>query len=1314
MPSRPVRHLTVFILCAFASSVLAADSSKIPVFHALGSRDAAPETYRGLEQLTAGKTADGVQALNSVVARNPAEFSAWYALSQHALAENDYQKSVELLCKAIQAAAQSPWAEFYIEELGRLLPFCNNPSPFLELAARAQQGTEFRALVRDQIKAHHAGWLLAQGHYAEAGALNKALHYITRWAVAGPFDNRDGSGFTQPFEPETFIDLGKSIPGRNRRVEWFKPEASPVDGRLEFGALFEPRTHVLAYAVTFAEASTEGWGVLRIGCAGALSVWVNGTPAGQVKALNEYGAPKLEIPVFVHKGWNQILVKSGIVEDMEWGFSARLCATGGGAFPALTFANSAEALKGYAADSKSRPAPPAGSDTARGMDRGIVNSIEQALKTDAENSALLAALGSLTEIRHLTSSEELSVPKELLRAAALAPNNPYIRLKIASISRDTNEARQAAESVYASHPDLAAPLALLAMLAQESRNHVIAADFARQLKAKFGDEKVGIAAFALAGISPDAGGAPKPGRTQSKGDALSTGSFRALTIRTLQRLVERHPYLSAGWQRLIDLEPVFSTRRALLQRAMSLCGGDPDLRQRAADELNVTGKYSQAAELMAQFTAAYPFAIDAILATARQYQSAGNSTQAKMLLEAALKVAPENPELLSKLAQTRHHESKTAEAVKLYKQALQIKPNSPQIKDYLSILDARPGSEQKFYAPYDIALKDLPTQQASAYPNDNVVHLLNQQVVRVNNNGSSSRMFHRVSKLLRPNGLQQLAQHSIWYEPDRQVVDILKAAVITPDGRELSRADVQDRSTSAAMGVQTRIYDEHHLKQVTFKNLEPGSMIELQYTIRDTGDNIYGDYFADSFYLSDDDPVVKTQYVLDFPKSLNLQTKTLKTQVQAERLAQSDTQREVFKWQSENTPGIAQERGMPPVIDQLAQVQISTMNSWQEVGQWYWNLAREQLEPTDEMRQMVKELTKDCKTETEKLRAVHDWVIRKIRYLGIEFGRNGYKPHRAADSFKSLYGDCKDTATLITSLLQTINIPCDLVLIRTVDAGAVSPDSLPMPNLFNHCIAYVPNVDGKAYWIDCTTDFHRLGELPETDQTAQVLAVNASGGKFLKIPPSRPEQNVIHQQFKARVERSGAAALSIQDYRYGQFAPAYRQLAETPGQYERYMKDYAARRFNGAEVEKIETAPANEQGPMWMKTTLKVPALATHSGERKALPATLDGFYLSPRFANQTTRKHDLEMLYPWTRKMDIDYELDKGLKVISVPEDIEIVEPFGKYSRKITSSENTLSIHENFELTRQRITVGEYEAFRLFCNRVDSLLDQKVMLETK
>jgi hypothetical protein len=299
-------------------------------------------------------------------------------------------------------------------------------------------------------------------------------------------------------------------------------------------------------------------------------------------------------------------------------------------------------------------------------------------------------------------------------------------------------------------------------------------------------------------------------------------------------------------------------------------------------------------------------------------------------------------------------------------------------------------------------------------------------------------------------------------------------------------------------------------------------------------------------------------------------------------------------------------------------------------------------------------------------------------------------------------------------MLKELGIAGRLVLIRTVNAGAIPPDSLPLPNLFNHCIAYVPQVDGKDYWVDGTTDFNRLDEVPWADQRAQVLVVDASGGTFLRIPADKPLDNLVEQRFDVKVERSGAATILLHDVRHGQWAPGYRELAETPGRYERYMKDFAAKRFNGAELEKLELAPAGDQGPMWMKTQLKVPALAAQSGERKALPAALDALNLSARYAGETKRKYDLELYFPWQRKTEIAYELEKGLKIASVPEDVEIAEPFGSYRRTFSRKDETLTMREEFVFTQNRVSVGDYEAFKGFCNRVDSLMDQKILLDAK
>jgi hypothetical protein len=171
------------------------------------------------------------------------------------------------------------------------------------------------------------------------------------------------------------------------------------------------------------------------------------------------------------------------------------------------------------------------------------------------------------------------------------------------------------------------------------------------------------------------------------------------------------------------------------------------------------------------------------------------------------------------------------------------------------------------------------------------------------------------------------------------------------------------------MGVRTLIYDEHHLKQIQFRDLEPGARIDLQYTLRDTGDNIYGDYFADTFYLSGDQPTLKSQYVLDYPKNLSIQKRAFNTKTEAEPITAADGQREILKWTLCDSPGVIREYHMPPEVDQLAQLQVTTMKSWQEVGRWYWNLQKDRIEPTAAIRAKAEELTKGMTDDASKLRS---------------------------------------------------------------------------------------------------------------------------------------------------------------------------------------------------------------------------------------------------------------------------------------------------------------------------------------------------------
>ena len=54
-----------------------------------------------------------------------------------------------------------------------------------------------------------------------------------------------------------------------------------------------------------------------------------------------------------------------------------------------------------------------------------------------------------------------------------------------------------------------------------------------------------------------------------------------------------------------------------------------------------------------------------------------------------------------------------------------------------------------------------------------------------------------------------------------------------------------------------------------------------------------------------------------------------------------------------------------------------------------------------------------------------------IRYLGFENGLNSFKPSKPIEVLKRRFGDCKDKALLLSTLLQSYGIAANPILVNS-------------------------------------------------------------------------------------------------------------------------------------------------------------------------------------------------------------------------------------------------------------------------------------------
>ena len=83
------------------------------------------------------------------------------------------------------------------------------------------------------------------------GVKHGALGYLDAWWVIGPFDNERGAGERRAFPPERGFDPTATCDGKKRPVQWRPlPVPAPPAGRIDLGAMVQPRQQVLCYVAT--------------------------------------------------------------------------------------------------------------------------------------------------------------------------------------------------------------------------------------------------------------------------------------------------------------------------------------------------------------------------------------------------------------------------------------------------------------------------------------------------------------------------------------------------------------------------------------------------------------------------------------------------------------------------------------------------------------------------------------------------------------------------------------------------------------------------------------------------------------------------------------------------------------------------------------------------------------------------------------------------------------------------------------------------------------------------------------------------------
>jgi transglutaminase-like putative cysteine protease/Tfp pilus assembly protein PilF len=1145
----------------------------------------------------------------------------------------------------------------------------------------------------------------------------RALGYVNSFLVVGPFDNDGKAGLEQVFEPEAELGApitpGRAYTGKERQVRYRAVANAFPFGWLDASALVRPETKVCIYATAFVRDDKLAKGTRKVrayvGAGGAFKLFWNGQESLKDAAYRGHDFDRSGVELTLSPGPNALVVKV-CGEDDAPELSVRLADDSGAPDPRLTssidIADSQKAAERMQAGGKQ----PTGKGTL------TKQAAEKAAKADAKAKPATKkgpALGPVPLFEQLTSGKKprprdlesyaryladtngddpaLHLARDLSQRAADAEPNIERYLLASRLAEDRNQQNEwlgKAEALAAKAGKT--PKELLDARAVHRRNSPNWRDASPIFDRVLAEDPDDLLALA--------------GRVE----LYNMAGLPRTALGVLEQAVHRAPDS-------VNLLNMYGSQLRLLGRAADASEAEERYAMRRFDDGNYLTSMidlaiarrsrGEAERWVERLLSAYNGNQWALGVAARAYRSLGQPERATATYKRSLELAPEDVGTLRALSELQGELGNRDEQLRNLREILRIRPQDRDVREYVEHLEpAKPRPDEAYAWDSDKFLKQR-FAPAAGQPRRTLRDLT---VTTVFENGLSSQFRQIVFQPLTEPAAAAGRQYGFGYESDRQVVQLRGAKVYRADGKideavESGESSADDPSISMYTSARTFL--------VQFPRLEPGDVVELRYRVDDvTPRNEFGNYFGEVVALQGGEPVSNAEYVLITPKE-----RTFYFDNNIPGLTESNSvagNQRIYRFAAKDIAALNPEPSMPPWPEVLGSVNVSTYKNWDDLGRWYWGLIRDQFDLDEETRKLAKQVTEGKTSELEKVKAIYKWVTENTRYVALEFGIYGYKPRRCVQTVARGWGDCKDKATVIATLLKEVGIPSTIVVTRTRMRGDLKSKIASFAP-FDHAIAYVPSLN---LYLDGTAEHTGIYELPKMDVGAVVLQVNEGKAQLTRIPDADPEKNFVHRELTVELDAKGGAKLDI-DYATGGYnAASWRdQYGAESTRRERMTRDLGGD-FPGVSINEgaqglVTSDLSNNEEPVKIKVRAVAPGFARNEGDALSMPVT-GGFRLTPNFASLSQRRQAVELIAFTTVDDVYRVKLPPGAKVISTPEERNGTSPFGSYSLKVEQTKGEVIVRSKLQVKVSRVEPADYQAWKRFCEEADSAFSPRLLVK--
>lgn len=611
--------------------------------------------------------------------------------------------------------------------------------------------------------------------------------------------------------------------------------------------------------------------------------------------------------------------------------------------------------------------------------------------------------------------------------------------------------------------------------------------------------------------------------------------------------------------------------------------------------------------------------------------------------------------------------------------------------------------------------RQLAHEPLGKYPDEaKGVVLLDDETLTVKDNGDMYITHRRAVKILRSKG-KDLAILLVNFDKDEKIESV-HGWSISATGQEYA---LKDKDTVETSPYDEAIYMDYRLKLMKVPAADAGAYVAFEYVQRCRPNT-----FSKRWDFQGDIPVKAASYTLNLPAGWEYQYHFGNwTEQKPQNLGGNN-----WRWEVHDVDAILEEPRMP-AADSLAGMmavnlysasiaQASRMDTWGAVAGWANSLNASRRIATPKMQAKVAELTAGKTDTLSKIRALSNYVQHNVRYVEISIGKvGGWQAHMAGDTFANSYGDCKDKATLLVTMLHEAGIDAYLALVDS-ERGVVNP-AVPTPWTFNHAIVAVklpadvetatlyamvtdPKL-GRILFVDPTYDLTGFGFLPAGEQNSYALVITGNGGELVKMPMLPPPVNRLLRVAHLQLTPEGGLLGEVQEIRSGSEATAMReQLIRA----DRDKRRKIIEGFLGEFFDKSRLTAASISGldqfdeALILNYKFEAADYAKTAGELLLVRPRVLGDKASP-IAEDKKRKYAVTNATTSLQSDAIDIKLPAGYTVDELPPPTNVSAGFAEYKSSYETKDNVLYYRRMYTVKDLLVPVDKLPELRTFMRSV-------------